>query len=115
MIAKPLMPKKVISLPASAKLAPFADFARQAGVKFKDSGSLVISDKDNNPKIFVFDAYSLWDLLCNLDERLEKVLSSKEYIFKNPVGWLIDTIEGQLPARPEVLAEIEEARQEIHF
>lgn len=41
------------------------------------------------------------------------MLSSKEYIFKNPVGWLIDTIEEQLPTRPEVLAEIAKARQEI--
>ena len=108
-----LTPKKIITLPKGAKLQSFVQFAQKAGIKFKDSGSLVISDRDNNPRVFVFDAYSLWDLFCTLDEKLEKVLPAREYIFKNPVGWLIDAIEDQLPPCQEVITEIEEAQKEL--
>ena len=110
---KKLTPKKVIALPYGAKLLPFSKFAQQAGIKFQDSGSLVVYDQAGTPRVFAFDAYSLWDLLCTLDEKLEEVMPSKDYIFKNPVGWLIDTIEGQLPIKPKVLIDIEEAKQEL--
>ena len=107
-----LTPKQIVSLPKKATLGSFRQFARKAGIAFKDRGSLVIYDEFKQPRVFAFDAYTLWDILCTLDEELETVLEPKEYVFNNPVGWLIDAIEETLPINPKVLATLEKARKE---
>lgn len=107
-----LTPQKILSLPKGTTAGSFRAFARKAGFKYKDNGSIVIYDKDKNPKVFAFDAYTLWDILCTLDEELELMLDAKDYVFNNPVGWLIDAIEETLPVNPKIIAACEKAIQE---
>ena len=107
-----LTPKQIISLPKKATLGSFRQFARKAGIAFKDNGSLVVYDLNKQPRVFAFDAYTLWDILCTLDEKLETVLEPKEYIFNNPVGWLIDAIEETLPISPKIMATLGNARKD---
>lgn len=107
-----LTPKQIISLPKKATLGSFRQFARKAGITFKDRGSLVVYDENEEPRVFAFDAYTLWDILCTLDEKLETVLEPKEYIFNNPVGWLIDAIEETLPINPTVMATLKQTRED---
>jgi len=64
MLKNTLTPKKIVSLPKGAKMFPFTNFARQAGIKFKDSGSLVISDKKIIIRKFLFLTLILFVTCC---------------------------------------------------
>lgn len=68
----------------------------------KDFKAGVITDKGGSPKYFIFDTYSLWDMLCAFDAKFEENATAKEYVHHNPVGWLIDAIETRLPVNPKL-------------
>jgi hypothetical protein len=116
--------KSVMRLPAKemVKLEALKEFVSSSR-EFKKLGlgslndfkAAVVVDKKGSPKYFVFDTYSLWDLLCAFDVKFEENAPSKEYVFHNPVGWLIDAIETHLPINPELAVRlkkgIEEARK----
>ena len=78
----------------------------------KEFKAAVLSGKDGTAKYFVFDACSLWDLLCAADEKIEKRATAKEYITQNPVGWLIDAIEVKLPVNPKLVQRLKKGLQE---
>lgn len=108
----PKAPIKVVTLrafarvPRSLKAAGFAHPKR-----FK---AAVVVDKAGTPRYFVFDTYSLWDLLCAADEKLERRLPAREYVFHNPVGWLIDAIEAHLPLNPALVARLKKGVEEAN-
>ncbi|OGW99302.1 MAG: hypothetical protein A2Y00_01675 [Omnitrophica WOR_2 bacterium GWF2_43_52] len=81
----------------------------------KDFKAGVITDKGGSPKYFIFDTYSLWDMLCAFDAKFEENAPAKEYVYRNPVGWLIDAIETHLPVNPKLALKlkkgIDEARK----
>ena len=106
-LVKPLSLDKFAELPTELKKSGLAHP--------KEFKALVLAGKDSSPRYFVFDTYSLWDLLCAVDEKYEKNVSNKEYVYHNPIGWLIDAIEPHLPLNPKVIAKlkknIEEAKK----
>ena len=81
----------------------------------KDFKAGVITDKGGSPKYFIFDTYSLWDMLCAFDAKFEENAPAKEYVYRNPVGWLIYAIETHLPVNPKLALKlkkgIDEARK----
>lgn len=85
--------KKFVSLPEELK-------KEMSSKKFN---AAVVVNKSGSPKYFIFDTYSLWDMLCAFDTKFEEAVSSKEYVFHNPVGWLIDAIETHLPVNPKLV------------
>ena len=72
----------------------------------------VVADTRGSPRYFVFDTYSLWDLLCAIDTAFEERVSDKAYVFENPVGWLIDAIEAHLPLNPGVVVKLKKGLEE---
>lgn len=92
------------------KLEKLTKFSAVSAKELKNSGlpspkdfkAGVITDKDGSPKYFIFDTYSLWDMLCAFDTKFEENAPAKEYIHHNPVGWLIDAIETRLPVNPKL-------------
>ncbi len=78
----------------------------------KDFKVAALSSKDGVSKYFVFDAASLWDLLCAMDEKYEEKATPKEYITQNPVGWLIDAIESKMPLNPKMVARLKKGIEE---
>lgn len=97
------------------KLVPFSKIAPKAVFKLnKNSKAAVVVDKNGLPKLFVFDTYAFWDVLCQIDEALVDRLSDDEYNDKsvNPAGWLIDKIESKLPLRPEFVESLKKSIRE---
>jgi hypothetical protein len=78
----------------------------------KEFKAAVVTDKKGSPRYFVFDTYSLWDLLCAFDEKFEAEVSAKEYVLHNPVGWLIDAIERHLPINPKLVIKLKRGIEE---
>ena len=78
----------------------------------KNFKAAVVVDKKGSPKYFVFDTYSMWDLLCAFDAKFEESVSSKEYVFHNPLGWLIDAIEVRLPINPKLALRLKKGIEE---
>ena len=72
----------------------------------KDFKAAVMMDKNNVPRYFVFDVYSLWNLLCAFDERFEESVPTRVYVRANPFGWLVDAIEAFLPLNPILAAKL---------
>ena len=102
--------KEVVKLQTLDKLAAVPKELRLAFPKeFK---AAVVTDKKGSPRYFVFDTYSLWDLLCAFDEKFEEEVSTKEYVLHNPVGWLIDAIEKHLPINPKLILRLKRGIEE---
>lgn len=85
---------------------------KKSGLNTKNFKAAVVVDKKGSPKYFIFDTYSLWDLLCTFDAKFEENASSKEYVFHNPVGWLIDAIEAHLPINPKLVLRLKKGIEE---
>lgn len=98
----------------AVKLEALGQFVRmpkefKKGLAFpKEFRAGVVVDKENSPRYFVFDAPSLWDMLCVFDEKFEKVASTEEYVRHNPFGWLIDAIESILPLNPKLVVKLKQ-------
>lgn len=105
--AKGLM--KVEALDKFKELPPEFKKALCSPKEFK---AVVATDKNGSPKYFIFDTYSLWDMLCAFDEKFEETASSKEYVFHNPFGWLIDAIEAHLPINPSLSLKLKKGIEE---
>ena len=102
--------KSLVKLPAKepVKLVSLKKFAAlpkelKKEMSSKEFNAAVVVNKSGSPKYFVFDTYSLWDMLCAFDTKFEETVPSKEYVFHNPVGWLIDAIETRLPINPKLV------------
>lgn len=97
-------------------LKTFADVPKDlkgAGLAFaNDFKAAVVIDKAGAPQYFVFDTYSLWDVLCAADEKLEARLPAREYVLRNPIGWLIDAIEAHLPLNPKLITRLKKGIEE---
>jgi hypothetical protein len=113
--------KTLVKLPAKepAKLELLEKFAaipkelKKSGLAHpKDFKAAVVTDKNGTPKYFLFDTYSMWDLLCAFDEKFEATAPAKEYVFHNPVGWLIDAIESHLPLNPALVLKLKQGIEE---
>jgi len=112
--------KSLVKLPAreAVKLVAMEKFVnipkelRKPGLISKDFKAGVVVNKDGSPKYFIFDTYSLWDLLCTADAKFEENVSSKEYVFHNPLGWLIDSIEAHLPINPKLAVRLKQGIEE---
>jgi len=88
---------------------------KASGLAFaKDFKAAVVIDQAGSPRYFVFDTYSLWDILCAADEKLEARLPTREYVLRNPIGWLIDAIEAHLPLNPKLIARLKKGVEEAH-
>ena len=96
-------------------LSPFSKLAPPSVFKLgRGSKAAVVLDKRGTPKLFVFDAFALLDILSNIDETLLDKLSDEEYHDKkmNPSGWLIDKIEAKLPLNPKFVAKLKRSVEE---
>jgi hypothetical protein len=108
-----LSTKEPVKLETLEKFASVPKELKASGLAFpKEFKVAVVVDKENSPRYFVFDTYSLWDLLCAFDEKFEKHVSTKEYVFHNPVGWLIDAIEEHLPLNPKLILKLKKGIEE---
>jgi 6-pyruvoyl-tetrahydropterin synthase len=63
----------------------------------KDSRAGIVLDKKGIPKLFIFDANGLLDILSEIDEKLLNKFSDEKYTSRsfNPAGWFIDEIESK--------------------
>lgn len=113
-----MKPKSLMKLSRKepVKLEPLGKFAsipkelkKSAPEVFK---AVAVVDKKGSPRYFIFDTYALWDLLCAFDAKLEENVSPEEYVFRNPVGWLIDAIESHLPINPKLAARLRKGIKE---
>ncbi|MEW5759116.1 MAG: hypothetical protein AB1755_06625 [Candidatus Omnitrophota bacterium] len=105
--------KEMVKLEALEKFVEAPKELKKFGLAYpKDFKGAVIKDRNGAPKYFVFDTYSLWDFLCAIDTKLEAQVSSKEYVFHNPVGWLIDAIEECLPLNPKLITKLKKGIDE---
>ena len=96
----------------SVKLLSFGKIAPASVFKLtKGSNAAVVVDKKGAPRIFLFDAFALLDVLSAIDEALVDRLSAKEYHDKsvNPAGQLIDLIESKLPLNPDFVASLKKS------
>lgn len=115
MKAKPLVkpparePVRVEALSRFAKLSKSLKSRLAFPKSFK---SAVVVDKSGSPRYFVFDTYSLWDLLCAVDTAFEERTPDNVYVFDNPVGGLIDVIESHLPLDPDLVAKLKGGLEE---
>jgi len=108
-----LSAKEVIRMQALEKFAGNSLNIKTIGLaSAKDFKAAAIIDKKGVPKYFVFDTYSLWDLLCTFDAKFEETAPPKEYVYHNPVGWLIDAIETHLPINPALAARLKKGIEE---
>lgn len=107
-----LTSKKLVKLESLKEFAAIPKELKKAGLNIKDFKAAVVAGKDGSPEYFVFDTYSLWDLLCVFDEKFEAEVSSKKYLFHNPVGWLIDAIEARLPVNPKLALKLKKGIEE---
>ena len=115
-----MKPKLLIKLPTNGlvkleALEKFAALPKETKAELassKDFKAAVVTDKKGAPRYFIFDTYSLWDMLCVFDTKLEENASSREYVFHNPVGWLIDAIESHLPINPKLALRLKKGIEE---
>lgn len=107
-----LTPQQLVKLESLKEFTTVPKELKKAGLNIKDFKAGVVVDKNGSPKYFVFDTYSLWDLLCVIDEKLEEEVSSEKYVFHNPVGWLIDAIEAHLPINPKLALKLKKGIEE---
>ena len=113
------MAKSLIKIPGRevVKAQPIEKFVRlpktvKKGLAFpKAFKALVITDKANTPKYFVFDAASLWDLVCVFDENFERFAPSKAYVNHNPFGWMIDALEAHFPLNSQFVRRLKKGIQ----
>ncbi len=104
------MPVKLELLPKFVKIP---EELKKKGLAFpKKFKAAVVIDKGGVPRYFLFDTYSLGDLLCSFDEKFEEHAPDKEYVYHNPVGWLIDAIEEHLPINPKLVARLKKGIEE---
>lgn len=102
-----LKKSEIVKLELIDKFADIPKELKAKGLAFPEKfKSGVVVDKQGSPKYFIFDTYSLWDLLCAFDAKYEENVSDKEYIQHNPVGWLIDAIESHLPVNPRLVSKL---------
>ena len=87
-------------IPSKSRVEHFSKFAPRGISLPKSFGAAVGFDKDKRPAWFLFDSYSFWELLCQIDEKLFETLPDKEYD-SNLVGKLIDEIESKWPFTKE--------------
>ncbi|OGM30561.1 hypothetical protein A2630_02200 [Candidatus Woesebacteria bacterium RIFCSPHIGHO2_01_FULL_44_10] len=93
------------------KLVPFSEISKLSKrLSFLGSASVVV-DEENVPIGYVMGRDLFVSLLELIDEEFEKKVADPQKAFDNPAGRLIDIIERNLPLRPEVIAEIEEAKK----
>lgn len=112
---KQLTKIKSLTRPASLKSAvKFKSWNKfTPGFKLnKNSRAGVFLNKKNAPQAFIFDTWSLLDILSEIDDALLDKLSDADYYSKavNPAGWLIDAIETKLPLANEFT---ESLKQEV--
>lgn len=107
-----LSAKTPVKLEALEKFAVPPAELKKLGLAVKDFKAGVVVDTKGSPKYFIFDTYSLWDLLCVSDAKFEENVSAKEYVFHNPLGWLIDAIEARLPINPELALKLKKGIEE---
>ena len=105
-------PVKVVALKTFADVPK--DLKRAGLAHANEFRAAVVIDKAGSPRYFVFDTYSLWDVLCAADEKLEARLPAREYVLRNPVGWLIDAIEARLPLNPKLIARLKKGIEEAN-
>ena len=84
----------------------------KSSLAINDFKAGVVLDKNGSPQYFIFDTCSLWDVLCAFDAKFEENVSAKEYVFHNPVGWLIDAIEVHLPINPKLVLRLKKGIEE---
>ena len=104
--------KEQVKLESLQKFAIIPKHLKKTGLLPSDFKAAVVNDKKGFPKYFIFDTYSLWDLLCAIDTKYEEQVSNKEYVFNNPVGWLIDAIEAKLPINPKLAIKLKKGIEE---
>lgn len=105
--------KERVHLESLDKFAPIPKALKRYGLAFpKDFKALVVVDGKKSPRYILFDARSLWDLLCVFDERLEEKVSARAYLSENPLGWLIDGIENHLPLNPKIVLKLKKSLRE---
>ena len=108
-----LSEKNLVKPKSIRDFTPVPKNLKASGLAFpKDFKAAVLLDKKGSPKYFVFDTYSLWDVLCAADEKLEESAPDKVYVYKNPVGWMIDAIERHLPLNPKLAAKLKKSVEE---
>ena len=108
-----LSAKGPVKLEVLEKFATIPKELKKSGsLSAKNFKAAVVVDKNGAPKYFIFDTCSLWDLLCTIDTKFEEGVSSKEYVFHNPVGWLIDVIEEHLPINPQLVVKLKKGIEE---
>ena len=105
-------PVKVVALKSFADVPK--DLKRAGLAHANEFKAAVVIDTAGSPQYFVFDTYSLWDVLCAADEKLEARLPAREYVLRNPVGWLIDAIEAHLPLNPKLIARLKKGIEEAN-
>ena len=103
-------PVKVVALKTFADVPK--NLKRAGLAHANEFKAAVVVDHAGRPQYFVFDTYSLWDVLCAADEKLEARLPAREYVLRNPVGWLIDAIEAHLPLNPKLVARLKKGVEE---
>lgn len=104
--------KQTVKLETLEKFAAIPEEFKKSGLISKDFKAGVVVDKSGSPRYFIFDTSSLWDLLCTADTKFEENVSAKEYVFHNPLGWLIDAIEARLPINPELALRLKKGIEE---
>ena len=100
--------KTKLPVPTKPDVGHFSKFASHAGgislpERFR---AAVAFDSEKRPRWFLFDMFAFWELLCRVDEVLAETLPNEEYFSKNPVGGLIDKLEGRWPFKEESKAAI---------
>ena len=113
MVKKKLSPVKVpdAKLISWERISPKSVFPLERG-----SRAGIVVDREGKPQLFIFDTSALLDVLSQIDEALVDRLSPREYHSKkiNPSGWLIDTIEENLPLKPEYIQSLKDAIDEAN-
>ena len=104
--------RELVKLEALEKFAKIPGELKKSGINPKDFKAGVVINKNGSPKYFIFDTYSLWNMLCVSDAKFEETAPSKEYVFHNPIGWLIDAIEAHLPINPELASRLKKGIEE---
>ena len=104
--------KQAVKLEALEKFAVMPGELKKSGSIAKDFKAGVVVDKNGSPKYFIFDTYSLWDMLCAFDAKFEEHAPTEEYVLHNPAGWLIDAIETHLPINPKLASRLKKGIEE---
>ena len=106
-----ISPREEVRLRPLGKVAPMPKGVKSRLAFPKKFKAGVLVDKHRVPRYFIFDAHSLWDLFCVFDEIYEKIASHKDYLHRNPFGWMIDSVEVFLPLNPRFVRTIKKRIQ----